>query len=55
MTGSRLGPYGALALAAWEDRESDVAERIEASMEHVVDRGEGIALGAIRSAPGLSP
>jgi DNA-binding CsgD family transcriptional regulator len=48
VTGSQLGPYGALALAAWQGRASDVAELIKGSMERVVDRGEGVALGAIR-------
>ena len=37
------------ALAAWQGRESDVGEVIKVSMEEVVDRGEGIALTAIRS------
>jgi DNA-binding CsgD family transcriptional regulator len=48
VTGSQLGPYGALALAAWQGRISDVAELIEVSMAEVVNRGEGIALGSIR-------
>jgi DNA-binding CsgD family transcriptional regulator len=47
VAGSRLGPYAALALTAWQGRESDVAELIAGSMEEVVERGEGIALRAI--------
>jgi DNA-binding CsgD family transcriptional regulator len=47
VVGSQLGPYAALALAAWRGRESEVAELIAVTMEGVVERGEGIALQAI--------
>jgi DNA-binding CsgD family transcriptional regulator len=47
VTGSQLGPYAALALAAWQGRESDAAELIAGSMEEVAERGEAIAVRAI--------
>ena len=39
-TGSRLAPYGALALAAWRGREAEVSHLIEARMRELVARGE---------------
>jgi DNA-binding CsgD family transcriptional regulator/tetratricopeptide (TPR) repeat protein len=40
-TGSQLGPYGALAVAAFRGREADATELIQATMEGVTCRGEG--------------
>jgi DNA-binding CsgD family transcriptional regulator len=42
-----LGPYGALALTAWQGDEAKVAELSATSMEEVIARGEGIGLTAI--------
>jgi DNA-binding CsgD family transcriptional regulator len=46
-TRADLGPYGALALAAWQGDEAKVAELSATSMEQVIARGEGIGLTAI--------
>jgi len=43
-TGRRAAPYGALALAAWRGREDEAAELIEATLEDVVRRREGLGL-----------
>ena len=45
-TGSRIVPYGALALvlAAFRGREAEAAELIEAATRDVVRRGEGLGL-----------
>jgi DNA-binding CsgD family transcriptional regulator/tetratricopeptide (TPR) repeat protein len=40
-TGTRLGPYGALAVAAWRGREAEATELIQATMDGVTSRGEG--------------
>ena len=40
-TGSQLGPYGALGVAAWRGREAEATELIQASMDGVTSRGEG--------------
>jgi DNA-binding CsgD family transcriptional regulator len=40
-TGSQLGPYGALGVAAWRGREAEAAELIQATMDGVTSRGEG--------------
>jgi DNA-binding CsgD family transcriptional regulator/tetratricopeptide (TPR) repeat protein len=45
--GAQLGPYGALALAAWRGREADLSELIDAMMDDVVARGEGTGLAII--------
>ncbi|MEN3282709.1 MAG: hypothetical protein V7607_3849 [Solirubrobacteraceae bacterium] len=45
--GSEIGPYAALALVAWQGREAEADELIDASMDEVVKRGEGIGLGVI--------
>jgi DNA-binding CsgD family transcriptional regulator/tetratricopeptide (TPR) repeat protein len=42
-TGTQLAPYGALILAAWRGRESDVTKLIDATLEDATRRGEGIA------------
>ena len=46
-TGSRLAPYGALALAAWRGREADFSHLVESRMPDLVARGEGAGLGVI--------
>jgi DNA-binding CsgD family transcriptional regulator len=43
-TGSRLAPYGSLILAAWRGREADLSRLVEATLEEVVPRGEGIGV-----------
>ena len=43
-TGSRLAPYGALILAAWRGRESDLVPLVDATLAEVVPRGEGIGV-----------
>jgi DNA-binding CsgD family transcriptional regulator len=52
VTGNRLAPYGRLLLAAVQGREA-ASELIEASMEEVVRRGEGLGLTAINWAAAL--
>jgi len=52
-TGSELAPYGALALAAWQGREADLTELIEARMSDLVARGEGAGLAIIPWASAL--
>jgi len=43
-TGSRIAPYGALGVAAWQGHEAQAGDLIENSMKDVVPRGEGIGL-----------
>ena len=43
-TGSRLAPYGALILAAWRGRESELVPLVDATLTDVVARGEGIGV-----------
>ncbi len=43
-TGSQLPPYSALALAAWQGREAEVRGLIEANVNGVMRRGEGMGL-----------
>ncbi|MEA2229593.1 MAG: hypothetical protein QOF04_3223 [Solirubrobacteraceae bacterium] len=52
-TGSRLAPYGALALAAWRGREADFSHLVESRMPDLVARGEGAGLGVIPWASAL--
>jgi hypothetical protein len=40
-TGTQLGPYGALAVAAFRGHEAEAAELIQATMDGVTNRGEG--------------
>jgi DNA-binding CsgD family transcriptional regulator len=40
-TGTQLGPYGALAVAAFRGHEAEAAELIRATMDGVTNRGEG--------------
>ncbi len=40
-TGSQLGPYGALGIAAFRGREAEATELIQATMGGVTSRGEG--------------
>ena len=42
--GSRLAPYGALILAAWRGRESDLVPLVDTTLADVVPRGEGIGV-----------
>jgi DNA-binding CsgD family transcriptional regulator len=43
-TGAEVPPYGALALAAWQGRETPFAALMESSMKAVLARGEGIGV-----------
>ena len=43
-TGTALAPYAALALAAWRGHEQQVVDLIEATLDEVVARGEGIGV-----------
>jgi tetratricopeptide (TPR) repeat protein len=43
-TGSQLPPYSALALAAWQGRDAEVRGLIEANVNGVMRRGEGMGL-----------
>jgi DNA-binding CsgD family transcriptional regulator len=45
-TGSALAPYGPLGVAAWQGRESDTLALIEATVDEVVPRGEGLGMTA---------
>jgi DNA-binding CsgD family transcriptional regulator/tetratricopeptide (TPR) repeat protein len=40
-TGSQLGPYGALGIAALRGREAEATELVQATMDAVTSRGEG--------------
>jgi DNA-binding CsgD family transcriptional regulator len=40
-TGSQLGPYGALGVAAFRGREAEAVKLIQATMDGVTSRGEG--------------
>jgi DNA-binding CsgD family transcriptional regulator/tetratricopeptide (TPR) repeat protein len=44
VTGTQLAAYGAVALAAWRGREAEASELIEANVEDVTGRGEGMGL-----------
>ena len=44
ITGSNFAPYGALGVAAWQGRETEAGRLVEAIMDVVVSRGEGIGL-----------
>lgn len=52
-TGSRLAPYGALALAAWQGRDARVQALIDAITKEVGSRGEGIVLTVVQWARAL--
>src|SRR4051794_11966832 len=52
-TGSRLAPYGALALAAWRGHEAEFSHLVESRMPDLVARGEGAGLGVIPWASAL--
>jgi DNA-binding CsgD family transcriptional regulator len=41
VTGSQLAPYGATGLAAWQGREAEATELIQANLDSVTSRGEG--------------
>jgi DNA-binding CsgD family transcriptional regulator/tetratricopeptide (TPR) repeat protein len=44
VTGTQLAAYGAVALAAWRGREAEAAELIQATIDDVTSRGEGMGL-----------
>jgi DNA-binding CsgD family transcriptional regulator len=44
VTGSHLLPYSTLLLAAWEGREADTAELIDAASAVAMQRGQGLVL-----------
>jgi hypothetical protein len=46
-TGSNLGPYGAVGVAALRGREAEAASLIDGSRKEVTRRGEGIGLSAL--------
>jgi DNA-binding CsgD family transcriptional regulator len=52
-TGSRLAPYGSLILAAWRGREAELSALIDATLEEVVPRGEGIGVSTAQWADAL--
>jgi DNA-binding CsgD family transcriptional regulator len=41
VTGSQLAPYGATGVAAWQGREAEATELIQANLDSVTSRGEG--------------
>ncbi len=47
-TGSRIAPYAALGLAAFEGRSSDAMQLIETGTKDVLQRGEGVGLSFIQ-------
>jgi DNA-binding CsgD family transcriptional regulator len=47
-TGSRLAPYGRLLLLAWQGREPEASEVIEAATREAEARGEGLGLTVIQ-------
>ncbi|MFD1517181.1 LuxR C-terminal-related transcriptional regulator, partial [Pseudonocardia yunnanensis] len=46
--GSHTAPYGVLLLAAWQGREQDVLDLLDATIEDALTRGEGIGLTVAR-------
>jgi DNA-binding CsgD family transcriptional regulator len=52
-TGSRIAPYAALGLAAFQGREADAARLIESGTADVLGRGEGTGLTFIQWAAAL--
>jgi DNA-binding CsgD family transcriptional regulator len=51
--GTELPPYGPVVIAACRGRESDAVELIDASIEAVTDRGEGVGLSVIQWASAM--
>ena len=49
-TGSRVPPYGALALAAWQGREAEASELIRSARAELGPRGEGMGLTLVEHA-----
>jgi DNA-binding CsgD family transcriptional regulator len=47
LAGIRFAPYAALGLAAVRGRETQAAELIDASLDDVAGRGEGVGIGCI--------
>jgi len=52
-TGTQLAAYGALALAASRGHEAEATELIQATVDDVVNRGEGMGLGVSHFAAAL--
>jgi DNA-binding CsgD family transcriptional regulator len=50
VTGSQLAPYGATGVAAWQGREAEATELIQANLDSVTSRGEGRAVTSHYSA-----
>jgi DNA-binding CsgD family transcriptional regulator len=53
VTGSRIAPYAALGLAAFQGKESDASRLIESGTADVLRRGEGAGLSFIQWAAAL--
>jgi DNA-binding CsgD family transcriptional regulator len=53
VTGTQLAAYGAVALAAWGGREAEAEELIEATIDDVTSRGEGMGLSISHHARAL--
>jgi DNA-binding CsgD family transcriptional regulator len=49
-TGSQLPPYGALGLAAYRGREAEASALVEAALDDVHSRGEGMGLTLVQHA-----
>jgi DNA-binding CsgD family transcriptional regulator len=47
VTGSHMGPYAALTLAAWQGREAETRRLINANIDEITQRGEGAGVGMI--------
>jgi DNA-binding CsgD family transcriptional regulator len=43
-TGTTIAPYAALTLAAWRGREQEVGDLIEATLDELIARGEGVGV-----------
>jgi DNA-binding CsgD family transcriptional regulator/tetratricopeptide (TPR) repeat protein len=47
-TGTRMAPYAELILTAWRGREAELTALVDATLEEVVPRGEGIGVTTCR-------
>jgi DNA-binding CsgD family transcriptional regulator len=52
-TGSRLAPFGQLLVAAWRGQEQELSAVIDATLEDMLARGEGIGLSTTQWASAL--
>ena len=52
-TGSHFAPYGALGIAVGQGREADAVAVIEANVDEMVRRGEGVGVSLIHWASAL--